>query len=127
VKDRRINIPELNRQIIEGIKTRDRLAEIKRLLSSDSLAMSAMKLQEKARVRAKLEIEQIWQMLKCEMISEPKQQHLLSSKFDEWQKIIPDVYIWLVTPGEDGMSEAQKIRYKVMPPRPRIAEYHTKR
>lgn len=100
--------------------------EIDQILSPDDQTLSIMNIQEREQTRTGLEIEQIWLQLKFGMITQAEKEKLLSSKFDELEQAKPDVYRWLTSRNEHGLSMAERIRDKVMPPI-RIAGFHAKR
>jgi len=123
--DRRQEVSDINKRIVDRIQGKQSLEEIGKLLSPDDLTLSIMNIQEREQTRAELEIKQIWLQLKLGMITQEQQKQLLTSKFDELENGKADVYHWLVD-NAHGPSRAQQIRDNVMPPI-RVAGYYTKR
>ncbi|MDP2860831.1 MAG: hypothetical protein Q8N98_03915, partial [bacterium] len=87
---------------------------------------SVLNAREPEQTRTGLEIEGIWLRFKLGSITQPEKQQLLTRKFDGLKQANPDVYQWLVSKNGDGLSVAERIRDKVMPPT-HVAGYHTKR
>lgn len=121
-EDRR-GVSKLTQQIVERLAVSKRLAEIGKQLSSESLALSAMNLQEKARVRTKLEFEEYWLQAKIGVIGPERQEALYVKKLGDLKEKMPDTFTWFITPDKDGLSEAGRIRNAVMP---RLAGYRTR-
>lgn len=99
--------------------------EIDQILSPDDQTLSIMNIQEREQTRTGLEIEHIWLQLRLGIITPAEKQRLLAGKFDELEKHKSSLYRWL-TENEHGLSMAERIRDKVMPPI-RVAGYYTKR
>ena len=116
----------MNERITERSQAGQRLAEIEELLSPDNQSLSVLNAQELEQTRTGLEIEHIWLQLKLGSITQPEKEQLLKSKFDELEQANPDMYQWLVSKNEQGLSMAERIRDKVIPPT-RVAGYYTKR
>jgi len=117
---------KVNERITERSQAGQRLAEIEELLSPDNQSLSVLNAQELEQTRTGLEIEHIWLQLKLGSITQPEKEQLLKSKFDELEQANPDMYQWLVSKNEQGLSMAERIRDKVIPPT-RVAGYYTKR
>ncbi len=117
---------DIDKKILETSQAQERLEEIGKLLSPDDTSLSLLNAQELGQTRTGLEIEQIWLQFKLGMITPAEKQQLLANKFDELEKSNPDVYQWLVSGSEHGLSMAERIRDKVMPPI-RVEGYYTKR
>ena len=117
---------KVNERITERSQAGQRLAEIEELLSPDNQSLSVLNAQELEQTRTGLEIEHIWLQFKLGSISQPEKERLLKSKFDELEQANPDMYQWLVSKNEQGLSMAERIRDKVIPPT-RVAGYYTKR
>ena len=117
---------EVNERITERSQAGRRLAEIEELLSPDNQSLSVLNAQELEQTRTGLEIEHIWLQFKLGSKTQPEKEQLLKSKFDELEQANPDVYQWLVSKNEQGLSMAERIRDKVIPPT-RVAGYYTKR
>lgn len=132
-KSRRTRIAEVRRTLIPDIAKRleqtyfdkERLEVITMQLSAEQ----PVKLPEpvEGQTRAELEVERAWLQLKLGIITQAEQQSVLSEKFNEWEQRLPDVYHALTAPNREGISRAQEIRNKVMPPPPKIAGFYTKR
>lgn len=114
----------IDQHIIDKNQAQRRLTEINQYLSPEDQTLSVMDSQQQEQTRTELEIERIWVQFKLELITPADKQRLLAAKFDEVEKK-PALYDWL-TKNEHGLSMAEKIRDKVMPPT-RIAGYYTKR
>lgn len=117
---------DVNEKITERNQAGRRLAQIEELLSPDNQSLSILNAQELEQTRTGLEIERIWLQFKFSIITTAEKQQLLTSKFDELEQANPDVYQWLFSENEHGLSMAQRIRDKVIPPI-RVAGYYTKR
>lgn len=102
------------------------MTEIDQILSPDDRTLSVMNDQEREQTRTGLEIEHIWLELKLGIITQADKERSLSGMFDGLEKDNPDVYNWLVARNDHGLSMAERIRDKVMPP-VYVGGYHTKR
>jgi hypothetical protein len=112
--------------IIEKSQAGRRLTEIEWTLSPDSQTLSEMTDLERDQTRTGLEIERIWLLLRLGIINKDDKQRSFAGIFDELEKTKIGVYNWLVARNEHGLSMAERIRDKVMPPI-RVAGYYTKR
>lgn len=117
---------DVNKKILETSQAQERLEEIEKLLSPDDTTLSLLNAQEREQTRASLEIEGIWLQFRLGIVTQPDKQRLLTGKFDELEKTKPDVYQRLVTKSDQGLSMAERIRDKVIPPS-NIAGFYTKR
>ena len=117
---------DVDEKIIEKEQARRRLEQIEELLTPGNTSLSLLNNEEREQTRNGLEIELIWLQFKLGRITQVEKQQALSTKFDELEKVNPDVYQWLTSRNEQGLSMAERIRDKVIPPI-RVAGYYTKR
>ncbi len=124
---RRFAVFDPDERIIEMSQAKQRLAYIDQLLSPDDPTLSDLNDQEREQTQTGVEIERIWLQLKLGRITQEEKKRLLAGKFDELERDKPGVYNWLVARDKHGgLSMAERIRDKVMPPT-RVEGYHTKR
>lgn len=122
---RKAEVFDVNKKILETSQAQERLEEVRRLLSPDDTTLSSLNPQELEQTRTALEIESIWLQFKLGIITQADKQKLLTGKFDELKETKPNVYTWLIDENEHGLSMAEKIRDKVIPPT-HVGGYYTK-
>lgn len=124
---RRRVVFSVDEKIIDKEQAAARLTEVNTLLDLENLGLSVFTPQELEQTRAGLEIEQIWIRYKLGIISSVEEKNrLLQTKFNELEQTKPGTYQWLTSRDDRGLSMAERIRDKVMPPI-RVAGFHTKR
>jgi hypothetical protein len=124
-RERPDTLLKLNQQIFERLAVSTRLAEIGKILSSNHTPLSELN-QEQAKTRVKLVFEEFWLQAKIGIVGPESQQHKYLTKLGDLQVMLPDTYTWFIARDEDGKSEAEKIRYAIMPPNVHIVQNRTR-
>ncbi|HHT9138813.1 MAG TPA: hypothetical protein ACFYEK_16420 [Candidatus Wunengus sp. YC60] len=123
---RRTTVFDVSKRIIEKEAAKDRLDQIDGLLFPEGMELSVQNPQEREQIRAGLEVERIWLLLRIGMIGSAEKQRMLSDKFERLEKSMPDVYHWLTDRNGNELTMAEKIRDKVMPSI-RVSGFYAKR
>lgn len=116
----------IDQRIIDRSQAERRLVEIDKILSPDDQSLAIMDREERERTKVGLEVEHIWLEFRLGIITSAEKQSKLAVKFDEVWLDNEDRFNWLTSKNEHGVSMAEKIRDKVIPPM-RVAGYYTKR